>query len=347
VADRAVAMSPTPPPGPDGLSDADFVDWCYRRILVRESDDGGRRHYVAALAQGLSRLGVVNELFDSDEYRERFAACRLFPPGHALSPLPSGADIAAHRTFNWQPDVIPGVVLRTDEQWRLVERLGAHYPRLPFQRQATPGRRYYFENDSYSYADAVFLGCLMLELRPRRIIEVGSGFSSAAMLDLDEVALDGSVEFTFIDPDPSRLRPLLKERDARARVLDAPVQHVPDEVFQALEPRDILFIDSSHVSKVGSDVNRLFFDILPLLRPGVFIHVHDVLYPFEYPQAWLERGWVWNEQYLLHAFLQYNDRFAIRLFSSMLLRQRPDWFATHMPDCLRNPGGCLWIERTA
>jgi hypothetical protein len=338
-------MDPPLRAGLQGLSDVEFVNWCYRRILMRESDEEGRRHYVTALGGGLSRLDLVNELFESREHQDRFAACALFPPGHALSPLPSGADIEAHGAFDWHPADVPGVDLQADAQWRLLQRLATHYPRLPFTAQPAPGRRYYYENTSYSYADAVLLGCLMLELRPRRVIEVGSGFSSAAMLDISDAAFDGASAFTFIDPDPSRLRSLLTDRDRHARILSARVQDVPDDAFGALAAGDILFADSSHVSKLGSDVNRIVFHLLPLLAPGVFVHVHDVLFPFEYPQGWLRRGWVWNEQYLLHAFLQYNERFAIRLFSSMIIERHREWFRSHMPDCLRNPGGCLWMEK--
>jgi hypothetical protein len=339
-------MDPQTRPSPQGMTDADFVDWCYRTILMRESDEAGRGHYLTALAQGLSRLDLIGDLFQSPEYRDRFAACTLFPPGHALSPLPSGTDIEAHAAFDWHPDAVPGIDLRADEQWRLLQRLSVHYPRLPFTSQPAPGRRYYFDNTSYSYADAILLGCMMLELEPRRVIEVGSGFSSAAMLDISDRCFGGRIEFTFIDPDPSRLQSLVDGTDIRARILPTMLQDVPADTFGALAAGDILFIDSSHVSKLGSDVNRLVFDILPLLAAGVFIHVHDVLYPFEYPQAWLQRGWVWNEQYLLHAFLQYNDSFEIRLLSSLMLEQHRPWFGEHMPDCLRNPGGCLWLEKT-
>ncbi len=338
-------MDQPPPLGLHDVPDADFIEWCYRRILMRDSDDSGRRHYLAALANGLSRLDLIRELFDSAEHQDQFAACRLYPPGHALSPLPSGADIAAHGTFNWRPAQVPGVDLRIHEQWRLLHRLAEHYPRLPFTRRPIPGRRYYYDNTSYTYADAILLGCMLMELKPRRIIEVGSGFSSAAMLDVNDACLDGLVDFTFIDPDPSRLRALVGGMEMRAKILPTMLQDVPAETFSVLEAGDILFIDSSHVSKLGSDVNRMVFEILPLLARGVFIHVHDVLYPFEYLQSWLQRGLVWNEQYLLHAFLQYNDRFAIRLFSTFMLEEHRDWFGEHMPDCLLEHGGCLWLEK--
>jgi predicted O-methyltransferase YrrM len=327
------------------MPEGDFIEWCYRRILMREVDDSGRRHYLAAMAGGLSRLDLIRELFGSDEYRDRFAVCRLYPPGHALSPLPSAAEIEAHSAFDWKPPQVPGIDLRIEEQCGLLTRLAAHYSRLPFTEHPTEGRRFSYDNTSYTYADAILLGCMLMELKPRRVIEVGSGFSSAAMLDVNDACLEGRIDFTFIDPDPSRLHTLVDGREMRARIVPARLQDLPADTFKILEAGDILFIDSSHVSKLGSDVNRVFFEILPGLADGVLVHVHDVLYPFEYLQSWLQRGMVWNEQYLLHAFLQYNDRFAIRLFSTLMLNENREWFVEHMPDCLKEHGGCVWLEK--
>ena len=103
--------------------------------------------------------------------------------------------------------------------------------------------------------------------------------------------------------------------------------------------------DSTHVSKLDSDVNRLFFEILPRLNPGVFVHFHDIFPGFEYPEQWLREGRAWNEQYLLRAFLQYNDHFHIRLFPGLLANYDRAWFEKNMPLVLSNPGGALWIEK--
>jgi hypothetical protein len=166
------------------------------------------------------------------------------------------------------------------------------------------------------------------------------------MLDVKDLFFHNRLDCLFIDPDPARLRSLLGARDTQAEVIEKKLQEIPLSTFDRLAAHDILFIDSSHVSKVGSDVNQIFFEILPRLQKNVLIHVHDVFYPFEYPQDWLRRGWVWNEQYLLRAFLEYNPAFAIRLFSSFMIDRHRDWFRRHMPDCLKNTGGSLWMEKT-
>jgi len=322
-----------------------FVELCYRAILRRDCDESGLRHYLQELQRGMTRQRLIEELFTSPEYENRFAACRAFPPGDLLSPLPSGDDIRAHASFDWNPAGIPGIELNTAGQWDLLQRLARHYPKLKFPAQPVPGHRYYYENSSYSYADAIFLGCMILEFHPKQIIEVGSGFSSAAILDINDAFFGGRIACTFIDPDPGRLHSLLKPEDDSNRLIPKRMQEVPLDLFSQLETSDILFIDSSHVSKLNSDANRFLFEILPRLQRGVLIHFHDVFYPFEYPLYWLERGWVWNEQYLLHAFLQYNEAFAIRIFSTWLFQQDRSWFERNLPDCLKNPGGCLWLEK--
>ncbi|MGA7159391.1 MAG: class I SAM-dependent methyltransferase, partial [Bacteroidota bacterium] len=178
--------------------------------------------------------------------------------------------------------------------------------------------------------------------------EVGSGFSSAAMLDsADSLGLK-NVRFTFIDPDPERLKSLLRKEDyLRCAVIEESLQHVDIGIFDDLEENDILFIDSSHVCKTGSDVNKIFFEIFPRLHKKVLIHFHDVFFPFEYPKAWV-LGWNsfgWNEAYFLRAFLMYNTDFEILFFNTYLEHRYRERFAKTMPDCLKNEGGSLWIRK--
>ena len=115
------------------------------------------------------------------------------------------------------------------------------------------------------------------------------------------------------------------------------MQEVPLETFASLGENDLLFIDSSHVSKIGSDVNRLYFDVLPVLAPGVLIHIHDVAGNLEYPRDWFEEGRAWNEQYLLRAFLMNNRDYRIELFTAWLLRTCESRVASaeRMPMCAR------------
>lgn len=273
---------------------------------------------------------------------------RFFPPGHFYSPLPSREETAEAFARGGFGPPFPGVDLNEAGQLERLERFAGWYAEQPFPEEPTPGRRFHLANPSYGHFDAIMLYSMLREARPRRIIEVGSGFSSAAMLDLNDRVLGGAVEFTFIDPDMRRLRPLLREGDSgRVTLIERRVQEVPLETFAALGAGDVLFIDSSHVSKIGSDVNRLYFDVLPVLAPGVLIHIHDVAGNLEYPREWFDEGRAWNEQYLLRAFLMHNASYRIELFTGWLFNTRHAWFRERMPLCARGGGGQLWLRKLA
>jgi predicted O-methyltransferase YrrM len=277
------------------------------------------------------------------------AGATWVPPGHYYSPVPSAADIERHRQKLQigGPPTLHGIDVRDDEQLALLEQLAGFYDGHPFGPAPQPGLRYHFENDQYSYADAIFLYAMLRHLRPRRIIEVGGGYSTAAMLDTIERFVDRPPEIVCIEPHPERLLSLITADDLRRlELLQVGVESVGLQPFKALEAGDLLFIDSSHVAKVGSDVNRVIFEILPALASGVVVHFHDIFFPFEYPLAWIEENRAWNEAYFLRAFLSYNDRFEIILFNHYLAVTHEDVLRRDFPLCLRNPGGSLWLRRT-
>jgi len=270
------------------------------------------------------------------------------PPGHFYSPIP---DVEEELKKNWvqvfqYPEHISDVDINSQRQFELLDQFQKWYTEQPFTAEKTPGQRYYFENVNFSYTDAIILYCMMRYLRPRRIVEVGSGFSSCAMLDVNDLLFDGAIDFTFIDPYPELLLDLLKDTDrTRTRVVGQKVQYVGLEVFQELGPNDILFIDSSHVSKTGSDLNHLLFKVLPVLKDGVQIHFHDIFYPFEYPAEWAFEGRAWNEVYLLHAFLAHNAIYRIEFFNTYLIHNFRSRIAEQFPLFLKSVGGSLWIRK--
>jgi predicted O-methyltransferase YrrM len=288
---------------------------------------------------------LTAELQRSERELERYRTWA--PPGDVLSPIHSIAEVKERQKEIYAiPRTMPGIELNETAQLELFNTLQQFYPEQPFSAQKSEGRRYWFENPAYSYSDAILLYCMIRYLRPRRIIEVGSGYSSAAMLDTDELFFDRSIQFTFIEPQPQLLRSLLREEDlTRVAILETRVQEVDLDRFSELKANDILFVDSSHVSKVGSDVNHIFFKILPALQSGVFVHFHDVFYPFEYPLEWVYEGRAWNETYLMRAFLQYNNQFEIQLFNTFI-----DWFHKEkyfhdMPLVQKNTGGSIWLKK--
>lgn len=275
--------------------------------------------------------------------------CGGWKPGHYYSPIPSIEDVLRDEERIFERDVreIPGIELYAADQIALLNGLATYYHELPFTHDPIDGLRYYYNNVMYSYADGIFLYSMIRHVKPKRIIEIGCGFSSFVMLDTNERFFDNQIRLTLIDPEPNQLYERFKENDHTvAEILPSIVQDVPLERFQALESGDILFVDSSHVAKVGSDVNYILFEIIPRLRPGVFIHFHDMMYPFEYPRDWIvERGWFWNESYMVRAFLQFNTKFRIMLWSQFLYGYYRHELERLMPLCLKNIGASLWLLR--
>ena len=346
LSSRTFTRQPDDDETPFRVEVEELVGWCYRSILGRRPSAEQSQQLVEQVMNGMSEVDLIKTFVESPEARNRIeGASKYVPPGHYHSPLPSLDDIDS--VYEGDYNGLAGVDLRTAQQVDLLERLAHMYESLPFQDEPGQGLRYGYRNSMYSYSDAIFLALMIRQFEPRRVIEIGSGHSSCVSLDVNDLYFDGRIECHFIEPYPDRLLSLLGEKDANSiRLVKTRLQDVPITYFSILQSSDILFIDSTHVSKVGSDVNYLFFDILPSLAPGVLIHIHDVFYPFEYPRRWLDEGRAWNEQYLLHAFLQYNSNFQIVLFVNQMVTQREDWFREHMPLCLRNPGGSIWLRRT-
>lgn len=179
---------------------------------------------------------------------------------------------------------------------------------------------------------------------PKRIVEIGSGYSSSLMLDTNEIHYNGKLDLTFIKPYPNLLKSLMKRGD-NAMLIPQNLQLVSMDTFSTLESNDFLFIDSTHVSKIGSDVNKIFFEILPRLATGTIIHLHDIFWPFEYPETWVKEGRTWNETYMLRAFLQYNESFEILFFSDYLHKDEANWIKANMPLLLKGKGGNFWIRK--
>ena len=298
-----------------------------------------------ARSLGLLIPPVREEFEELQTYRQAF---KFVPPGHFYSPMPSQDDVNrdAVRLFGPPGRTIPGIELNEVKQLALLEEIKRYYRDLSFPVHKSHGRRYFYENPMYGYSDAIFLYGMIRHADPKRIVEVGSGHSSCAMLDTIDLHLDRQVEATFIEPYPDRLLSLLRSEDlGRVKILTERVQDVGLDPFLALDRNDILFIDSSHAMKIGSDVNYLLGEILPRLRPGVYVHFHDIFYPFEYPEEWVSEGRAWNEAYALRAFLAFNEAFEIVLFNTYLERFHREMFERDMPLCLLNEGGSIWLRR--
>ena len=276
------------------------------------------------------------------------AAADWPPPGHFYSPVVDFAAIEQCRARVFDADTpVHGIDMHDGEQTACLRELAAFYDALPFGDEPEPGLRYHYRNPTFGHADGIILATMIRKLRPKRIIEVGSGHSSCVILDVNERFSANAIECSFIDPHTELVRSLFKPQDfSRVKIIDSAVQNVGTELFQQLEANDILFIDSTHVSKCDSDVNHHLFRILPALSSGVVIHFHDIFFPFEYPEDWVLRlRRSWNEIYALRAFLMHNDKYRITLFNSYIWQKHRDLVEQLMPKFSRNSGGSLWLTK--
>jgi len=274
------------------------------------------------------------------------------PPGHFYSPYPDLDEYERRVAALVDPDrPLLGIDMREKDQLALLDELvplvaDAPFPEHRPEGDDAPRWRYWYDNFAYGYGDGIVLHGMLRHLAPRRIVEVGSGFSSAMMLDTVDGWLPGT-ELTFVEPYPELLESLLRPGDeARVTIHRRAVQDVEDEVFASLGAGDVLFVDSTHVVKAGSDVNHLVFEVFPRLAQGVWIHLHDIFYPFEYPADWVREGRAWHEGYLLRAFLSFNPHFAIRWFQDFLWQHHREALL-RMPAVAAKAGGNIWLERVS
>lgn len=202
-------------------------------------------------------------------------------------------------------------------------------------------------NPTYGRVDSDVLYAMIRTLKPTRVIELGSGYSSlvAAQACRRNAADGNAARYTAYDPFPGVASPPPPGLD---ELVPMRAQDVPAETFAELGANDVLVVDTTHTVKVGGDVNRIVLDVLPRLAPGVAVHFHDVFLPWEYPRAWLDDyGLYWAEQYLLQAFLALNHDYEILCALHAVYRAHPERVTALMTPFESGPApGAFWIRRT-
>jgi Methyltransferase domain len=264
-------------------------------------------------------------------------------PVHFYQPIP---DTRSLPDALWEkPSQMPGIAMNEAKQLELLcdvfPRFRAEYDELPAEPTSDP-REFYLKNGAFEGTDALVLYCMVRSFRPSLVLEVGSGFSSR--VSARAALVNGNTRVVCIEPYPDDV--LTGGFPGLTSVIPKKVQEVDLEFFGQLAEGDILFIDSSHVVKTGGDVTYLFLEVLPRLRPGVIVHVHDIFLPQEFPKRWiLDLRLFWTEQYLLQAFLAHNSEFEI-LFANayMGLRHQPEMRRT-FPKSEWWGGGSFWFRR--
>jgi hypothetical protein len=271
-----------------------------------------------------------------------------FKPGHFYSPICDRADLDRHYRDPGKSNApeIHGIDLNEQAQRDLWESWGEYLREFSFP-DTKANFRYYCQNSHFAVGDATVLYCILRHFKPHRLIEIGSGFSSACTLDTIDHYMDHQIQCIFIEPYPELLHSLISSNDrSQHTIISSPVQEVPLETFDQLEANDVLFIDSTHILKTGSDVAFELFDVLPRLKSGTVVHIHDIFYPFEYPREWvIDSNYSWNEIYAVRAFLMNNPTFEILFFNDYFAKSATKLVERDAPRMLLNSGGGLWLRR--
>jgi predicted O-methyltransferase YrrM len=251
----------------------------------------------------------------------------------------------------WHERPLPaGIEWDLDAQFEVLERIAPPCRELlDVPAAMAPGPpSYHWRNDFWSGADAIFHYGLLRDLKPRRVVEIGCGWSSLLMAKaLARNEAEGAATAVVDQIEPYPRRELLSALPGAWNLHETILQRAPLELFESLEDGDVCFYDGSHVVRTASDVVWFFFEVVPRLRPGVVVHLHDVFWPFDYPDEWIfDRAQTWNEQYMLQAFLMYNDRFAPLLCNMAVLVAFPEGAASLFEGLpVELGGGSVWLRR--
>ncbi len=279
----------------------------------------------------------------STERRELFLAWERqgfhVTPVHFYEPIPDTQSLP--ETLWSQPSELVGIDMKDSMQLDLLRnhfsKFRGEYETVP--AEPPPGQLWPFRG-----TDVLVAYCMVRHFQPRRIIEVGTGFSSLVLGQA--AAKNKTSSLICIDPFPHELVRKSNSIPALRSLIETKVQDVEMEFFSQLDSGDILFIDSSHTVKIGGDVNYLFLEVLPRLKTGVIVHVHDIFFPFEYRRDWmLEHFRFWTEQYLLQAFLTFNSDFEVLLANSYLNHYHRADLKAAFPNLRRWIGGSFWMRR--
>lgn len=261
-------------------------------------------------------------------------------PTHFYNPVPVLKELE-ERDFSAYSTI--GLNLNEDNQWKLLQRFAEYFEELSNIRiDQQNDHEYYFNNPALCGIDAMVYYAMIRYFKPKKVIEIGAGNSTK--ISARAANANGCTELHAIEPFPSTS--LKSGFSGFTALIESKVQDVDLSFFDQLQANDILFVDNSHVSKIGSDVNHVILRILPRLKKGVIIHFHDIFIPYEYPSNWVNGLHVfWNEQYMLHSFLLHNQEFKTVLSNYYLSQLDFGRLVKMVPYSPHHIGGSYWIQR--
>jgi len=277
-------------------------------------------------------------------------------PVHYYSPVPDIRDLQQRRIWDRRSE-LAGLEFRPEAQLSWLARLGGEYGgecRWPAHGTGAPGE-FFTENNSFSFGCAASTHAILRHFQPKRVIEIGSGFSSMVISEAlrknGEDTTRHAPEYTIVDPYPGGGTGSCVPGEAR--LIEQRVELLDFRFFETLAEDDVLFIDSGHTVRTGGDVNFLYLEVLPRLNRGVIVHVHDVPLPGEYPEVYFTNArfrMFWTEAYLLQAFLCFNSAFEVLLAMGYLMENHLDAFQAAFPHfdprVHRLRSSSFWMRRT-
>lgn len=246
---------------------------------------------------------------------------------HFYSSIPDTRILKARTDF-WDREMdLVGVDMRPDQQLELLDHLLPKYKNefdFPENKTSVP-YEYYVNNGSFGLVSAAVLHGMIRHYKPGTVIEVGSGFSTFASARAGLMNQADGHPFRLIAVEPHPDVVLKGGFPGLSELIQKPAEELDATFFDRLSDRDILFIDSSHVLRIGGDVAFLYLEVLPRLKKGVIVHIHDIMFPRHYPKDLvIGQQFFWNEQYLLQAFLTYNNQFEVLFCASFLHDKYPE-----------------------
>jgi hypothetical protein len=239
----------------------------------------------------------------------------------------------------WSKEVeLPGISLDVDTCLKEAEGPLKQYFEefrqiFPIEKPANPEEQFWLINGTYMAVDAHIYYAYVRHFLPRKILEIGSGRSTqvaAKAAEMNQQKNKFKTELVCIEPYPYGI--VSSGLDKVAKVIESKVEDVDLATFKELDKGDILFIDSTHALREGGDVQYIYGQILPILKPGVIVHVHDISLPKPYPKVYFDYGWFWNEQYLLQAFLTHNMHAEVIWPGNYLMCKAPDRMNAVFPE---------------
>ena len=314
---------------------------------LRELADEALRGNINVMDLSQFLAAVMPRCLHSERFQEIFAAWERHgfhvTPVHFYQPIPDTQSLP--ETLWNRRSKLAGVHMNDAMQLDLLRdrfpKFRDEYEGFPTKPTGEPGR-FYLNNHLFEDIDALVAYCMVRHFKPRLIIEVGSGFSS---LLLGEAATRNKHSaLVCIEPFP---REFLREGfPGLQSLMEKQIQDIDLDFFSQLQSGDILFIDSSHTIKIGGDVNYLFLEVLPRLKPGVIVHVHDIFLPFDYRRDWVMKEFrFWTEQYLLQAFLIFNSEFEVLMANGYLNHYHRAQLKATFPSLSSWGGGSFWLRR--